>query len=329
MSLSVSVIIATYNRVEALRSTLADLSVQTRRPSEVLVIDQSRDELGNPADHRQELESFEGVRYFYQAQPNAQLARNRGILAAQGDIILLIDDDVRMPPDFVANHLRNYEIDAGLQGVSGQALDPGQQPTSELPRAFFWPNNGWMFLPLNFNARRPAINWPSCNASVRRLTAISIGGFDEQYTRTWFDDADFSWRLHLAGAKIVFDPAASLVHLKVPSGGKRPSGRNRFVLFDAESWSILFYFWRKNFGLLRVWRHVALYVRRHLCRKVLLLRPHLFCLACLNFVNGYRLASLKLKAGAKYLEPGLPKTAVGLADGATVQTRRESRSPTR
>jgi GT2 family glycosyltransferase len=248
-----------------------------------------------------ELEGFDGLRYVYQTLPNAQAARNHGILAAQGDVVLLIDDDVRIPPDFVANHLRNYELQPDLDGVSGQTLDPGQQPTSELPPCFSWPNNGWMFFPLNFSEKRRTINWPSCNGSVRRQTALSIGGFDEQFTRTWYDDTDFSWRLHAAGAKIVFDPSASLVHLKVPSGGKRPSGNDQYVLFDPESWSVIFYFWRKNFGLMRVWRHVAHYMRGHLCRKAFVRRPHHFVAACLNFLKGYHQSSGKLRMGPRYL----------------------------
>jgi GT2 family glycosyltransferase len=303
--MTASVVIATYNRHEALRQTLTDLSRQSHYPIEVIVVDQSIAEGGDYAELQKELEGFRGVRYFHQSPPNAQIARNRGILAAKGEIVLLVDDDVRIPCDFIANHLRNYQVHPDLDGVSGQTLEPGQLPTSELPRYFHWPYNGWMFLPLNFSEKRPAINWPSCNGSVRRSIAISIGGFDEQFTRTWFDDADFSWRLHRAGAKIVYDPSASLVHLKVPSGGKRPSGRDHHVLFDAESWSILFYFWRKNFGLLHVWRHLALYVRGHLCRKVLLLRPHLFCFACLSFVNGYRQASRKLRKGPLYLRTAI------------------------
>lgn len=300
MASSVSVIIATYNRIAALRQTLADLSVQTHRALEVIVVDQSRDEFGRPADHRGDVESFEGARYCYQEAPNAQAARNRGILEARGDIVLLVDDDVRLSPDFIAQHLQNYD-DLTLDGVSGQTLDPGQQTTRELPPAYHWPANGWMFLPLNYNERRPAINWPSCNGSVRRGTAIAIGGFDEQFTRTWFDDADFSWRLHKAGARIVFDPRASLVHLKVPSGGKRPSGKDSYVLFDTESWSIIFYFWRKNFGILRVWRHLALYVRGHLCRRVFLVRPLSLWGACLSFIKGYRQASKKLATGPIYM----------------------------
>jgi GT2 family glycosyltransferase len=301
MPLTVSVIIATFNRFDALRQTLVDLSGQTVRPLEVLVIDQSQDAQGNPSNRQKEVELFEGVHYCHQAHANAQSARNKGIMAARGDIVLLVDDDVRIPLDFIANHVRNYEVEPDLDGVSGQTLDPGQIPTSELPKRFYWPNNGWMFLHLNFCERRPAINWPSCNGSVRRETAIAIGGFDEQFTRTWFDDGDFSWRLHKAGAHIVFDSRSSLIHLKVPSGGKRPSGRDRFILFDAESWSIVFYFWRKNFGLVHVWRHVWVYIRSHLCRKVLLVRPHLLLLASRNCIKGYRLASVKLATGPRYL----------------------------
>jgi GT2 family glycosyltransferase len=298
---TISVVIATYNRPEALELTLADLATQTHLPLEVIVIDQSRDQFGKPIDHEKELKSNLELRYFQQSIPNAQAARNRGIRAARGEVVLLIDDDVRIPPGFIANHVRNYESEPDLDGVSGQTLEPGQLPTGEFPGRYTWPHNGWMFFPLNFNQRRRAINWPSCNGSVRRDKALAIGGFDRQFTRTWFDDADFSWRLHLAGAKIVFDPAASLVHLKIPSGGKRPSGRDRYVLFDAESWSILFYYWRKNFGVCRVWRHVAYYVRGHLCRKVLLRRPHLLLLAFANFFQGYYLAARKLKAGPLYL----------------------------
>jgi GT2 family glycosyltransferase len=136
---------------------------------------------------------------------------------------------------------------------------------------------------------------------VRREVAISVGGFDEQFTRTWFDDADFSWRMYKEGARIVFDPAASLVHLKTQGGGNRPSGKDAYVLFDAESWSIVFYFWRKNFGIWKVWRHLALYARGHLCRRVLLSRPRLLAIACQNCIRGYRLASRKLAAGPIYM----------------------------
>jgi GT2 family glycosyltransferase len=315
----VSVLIATYNRPEALRATLADLGAQTRPPDEVIVVDQSQDEQGRPLDQRGQLPTLAGLRYLRHSPPNAQRARNRAIREARGDLLILVDDDVRMPPNFIANHLASYEKDPGLDGVSGQVLEPGKQPTGELPRPFHWPHNGWMFLPLHYDRACPAINWPSCNGSVRRAAALAVGGFDEQFVRTWNDDSDFSWRLHQAGCRVVFDPAATLVHLKVPSGGKRPGGRDRYVIADTEFWGTLFYFWRKNFGLRRVWRHFAFYVRGLICRKVLLVRPHLLAVAAYHCAAGYWWASRRLREGPIYLREG-PLAAGQAAECDTVPT---------
>lgn len=313
---TVSVIIVTYNRPAALRQTLEDLRAQTVAPLEILVVDQSRDADGRPLDLSPLAAEFPNLRYLYQAVPNAQRARNLGIRRAKGDVVLLVDDDVRIGPGFVASHLRNYEDDPTLDGVSGQVLEPGQQPTTELPAACDWPHIGWMFLPLHYARRRPAVNWPSCNGSVRREMALKAGGFDEQFVRTWLDDTDFSWRLHQAGAKIVFDPLASLVHLKVPSGGKRPARVNRHVLADTEHWGTLFYFWRKNFGMRRAWRHYRRYVRRLICRKVLLARPHWLGVALWHMAAGYRWAGVRVRQGGIYLKPEEPVRAAAQAEAS-------------
>src|SRR5882757_8803044 len=133
---TITVVIATYNRPEALRQTLADLAQQTLPPLEIIVVDQSRDADGRPGSIGEELRDFSNLRYIHQAVPNAQVARNRGIEEARGEILLFIDDDVRMPPEFVANHCRNYEADPGVDGVSGQTLDVSQAPTGEIPASF-------------------------------------------------------------------------------------------------------------------------------------------------------------------------------------------------
>src|SRR5439155_15584966 len=152
--LTITVIIPTLNRPEALRQTLEDLSDQSRPPDEIIVIDQSRDDAGRPLDQGPALAKFERVRYLRQAEPNAQQARNRAICEARGDILLLLDDDLRLGPTFIAEHLRNYESDPTLDGVAGQVLLVGQEPTRELPPACSWPGNGWMFFPMNFAERR-------------------------------------------------------------------------------------------------------------------------------------------------------------------------------
>lgn len=306
MSRTVSVVIPTLNRPEALRQTLLDLAQQTRPADEIIVVDQSRDDQGNLLDQSVAVAEFPKVRYLQQPEPNAQKARNRAICEARGEILLLLDDDVRLAPTFIEAHLHNYESDPALDGVVGQVLLAGQKPTAELPPSYSWPNNGWMFFPLNFAERRPTINWPSCNASVRRDLARKVGGFDEHFARNACDDTEFSWRLHLAGARLVFDPIPSVLHLQVASGGQRPRGVNRFVWGDTEYWGVLFYFWRKCFGVRRVWRHVWWYVRHLVFRKAVLLRPHWFVVNCYHVIAGYRWAGERLREGPRYLTCSSP-----------------------
>lgn len=314
--LTISVIIPTLNRPEALLQTLEDLNEQTRPPDEIIVVDQSRDEAGHLLDQEPALRKFLRVRYLQQAEPNAQMARNRAICEARGEILLLLDDDLRLGRTFVEDHLRNYEADPTLDGVAGQVLLVGQKPTRELPPAYYWPGNGWMFFPMNFADRRPTVNWPSCNASIRREVALKVGGFDEHFERNTFDDTEFSWRLQQYGARLIYDPAPSVVHLRVPSGGRRPRGRGPYLWADSEAWGVFFYFWRKCFGVRRVWRHVWWHVRHLIFRKAVLLRPHWFAINCYHLLAGYRWASRRLRQGPRHLKTAPLSVATPKANGA-------------
>ncbi len=312
---TLTVIIASYGRPGALHELLEGLLRQSPSPDEIIAVNQQPDPLDPFTARLRVLASDSRIRLLEPAYANAQRARNLAISEARGDILILLDDDVRIPPDFVEKHLRNYENDPSLDGVAGQVLEPGQEPTDQLPPSFHWPHNGWMFFPLNFAKRSATINWPSCNASIRRELAIKVGGFDEQFVRTWWDDTDFSWRLHKAGAKIVYDPAATLVHLRIASGGKRPAGSNAHVWYDTEAWGTLFYFWRKNFGLLKVWRHVRWWIRAMICRKALLVRPHWLLVNLLHLGSGYRWASKRLHEGPIYINS--PRSQVKADDKAS------------
>ena len=157
-----------------------------------------------------------------------------------------------------------------------------------------------MRFPLNYAHRTEAVNWPSCNGSVRKTLAVSVGGFDEQYTRTLFDDTDFSKRLHDVGAKIVFDPEASAVHRKVASGGWRPGKLDDHVMADAESWAVQLYFWRKNFSLWTGRWQLSRLLRGVLVRKDFFAHPRSFVIAAKGMVRGWRMASERLAEGPCY-----------------------------
>lgn len=293
-----SVIIVTYNRPAQLAVTLSDLRNQSPEPDEVIVVDQSTDTEGHALDQGAALR-HPRLRYFHGHPANAQQARNFALGEARGEIVIMVDDDMRLPEDFIAAHLKNYE-DPDIDGVSGQVLKPGQQPLDELPAVCRRGPLGWLRFPLHYAHRTRCMNWPSCNGSVKRAIALAVGGFDEQFTRTLYDDSDFSHRLALAGARVVFDPAASAVHLKAPAGGRRPSALNSLVLADADNWATVFYFWRKNFGLWPVRGQVLRKLCEVFARKVFLCEPVQLAAAFREMVAGWRTASRKLAEGPRY-----------------------------
>jgi GT2 family glycosyltransferase len=63
------------------------------------------------------------------------------------------------------------------------------------------------------------------NFTVRRETALKLGGFDEQFVSVAYNfEAEFAYRLCKAGHQIFYEPAACVHHLKVSEGGTRTFG---------------------------------------------------------------------------------------------------------
>lgn len=293
--MKVTAIIPTYNRPASVRRTLEKVFALDPLPDEILVIDQSdREDV--------ELRSFvrrapQGVvvRCLYHRPPNAQTARNRAVRQSVGDVLLFLDDDVLAEQDLVSAHLRNY-ADPSIGAVGGFYLEPGEAPTDWLPRHYFRKHTGWIYLPHGYIRRLESGLFPSCNGSIRREVLIRVGGFDENYTQTHFDDTDLSCRLRALGIKIIHDPNARAVHLKEACGGKRPGGPNPWVIADAAAWKTWLYFFWSNFRW-RSWREVALRFRGCVLRKVNLVRPWYLASALFYFVTGAVQAAAAIRSG--------------------------------
>jgi glycosyltransferase involved in cell wall biosynthesis len=97
-----SVVIATYNRAGDLRDTLVSLSqLSTSSRWEVLVVDNNSTD-----DTRAVVEELASsyptaLKYLLEKEQGRSAALNTGFRAAEGDIILTTDDDVRVEPDWL------------------------------------------------------------------------------------------------------------------------------------------------------------------------------------------------------------------------------------
>lgn len=124
----VSVIIPTYNRKESLLRTLDSLARQTYPADrfEVIVVDDG----GSDGTEEVAQQSFPyDLRYIRQENQGDAAARNYGALAARGDVLQFLDDDIVMRPDFLTTVAEQHTDDQRLIVVARLLLMPSAKPT--------------------------------------------------------------------------------------------------------------------------------------------------------------------------------------------------------
>jgi GT2 family glycosyltransferase len=175
MSLTTSVIICAYtlNRWQQLLSAVESVRKQTTPVNEVLIVIDHNDDL-----RRQAEVAMPWARVIASARPpGLSGARNAGIAASVGEIVLFLDDDAVAEPDWVSNLLAAYR-DPHVLGVGGAA-----RPMWESPAPRWWPAEfGWV-VGCSYRGQpvstAPVRNLMGCNMSIRRAVLDAVGGFDE------------------------------------------------------------------------------------------------------------------------------------------------------
>jgi len=152
MTARISCIIPTLNRGAVLVGTVKQLLAQDPRAAEIIIVDQTQNVDSLTASSLQDWNNQGLIFWLRQREPNASRARNAGALLATGDVLLFLDDDIEVGPDFVAAHSRNY-LDSAIMAVSGQVLESERTVTTNLRFQPDDPDLGWIRFPKNYAAR--------------------------------------------------------------------------------------------------------------------------------------------------------------------------------
>jgi len=198
---SVSIIITTYNRPDALDWVLGSVSMQSRIPNEVIVADD-----GSGISTQKIVDKWKDslpliVSWLPDNSFRAARSRNAALLKASGDYIIMVDGDCLMPPRFVGNHIMLAEPNAVVAG--GRYLF-GKHETDQLlskpfdARQLSYRSLKFCSLPLGpIRDLRPQ-DWKqarTCNLGLWRSDALGVNGFDETYVGWGKEDSDFVFRL--------------------------------------------------------------------------------------------------------------------------------------
>jgi glycosyltransferase involved in cell wall biosynthesis len=201
MSFRVSVVISTFNRLPLLQELLDALGRQTLGADrfEVVVIDDgSRQPVAPALALRHDLYPLSVIT---QANAGAAAARHAGIMKATGDVVVITDDDMLVPPEFLAEHLAAH--DAGYTLVLGHIAPDeslGEKPLFER----FHAQQLAKFV-ARFKEQPTAVRGVMVctgNVSFRRADYLAVGGFDRALDRS--EDRELGVRLQKAGAKLYF-----------------------------------------------------------------------------------------------------------------------------
>lgn len=194
-----SVVVCSYNGERTIRDCLEGLNRLEYPNFEVIVVDDGSTD-GTAAIARQ-------YPFRLVSTPNRGLssARNTGLSAASGEIVVYIDDDASPDPHWLT-YLATTFMRTPFAGVGGPNIPPPSDgPVADcVARSPGGPNHVLL-------SDREAEHIPGCNMAFRRADLLAIGGFDTQF-RVAGDDVDVCWRLRQQGRTIGFSPAALVWH---------------------------------------------------------------------------------------------------------------------
>jgi GT2 family glycosyltransferase len=210
MDREVSVVVATHNRGALLVALLRGLARQTLPADrfEVVVVDDGSRTPVRPLVEQLDLPF--PLTLLEQPNQGAAAARHNGIGRAGGEIIVIVDDDMSVGPDFLAQHVEAHA--RGHTLVLGHILDEG----ADMARRPLFVRMHAAQLAKQWEAirsgrdRARGINVCTGNVSLRRREYLAVGGFDRQLARS--EDRELGVRLEKAGARLAFADGARSVH---------------------------------------------------------------------------------------------------------------------
>jgi GT2 family glycosyltransferase len=201
--MNVSVITAVRNGGETFRACLSSLATCVPAPDELIVV------IDGASDGDGERAASLGARVIQlPASVGAARARNAGVAAASGDVILFIDADVVVPSDLVGRAVRELADHAGLAAVIGSYDD---EPADAGLLSQY--RNLLHHYVHQTGHEEASTFWCGCGA-IRRDVFLAVGGLDGRYSGASIEDIELGYRLRRAGHRIRLCKSLQVKHLK-------------------------------------------------------------------------------------------------------------------
>jgi glycosyltransferase involved in cell wall biosynthesis len=234
----ISLVISTYNWPQALDLVLTSVERQRRMPDEVLIADDGSGEETARLVAAWSERLCVPMHHLWQENQGYRLARsrNRAIAAAHGEYVLLVDGDMVLDRNFVADHERAQERGYFVQGVrvptnpegAARLLREGITAVGPFSFGLRRRHKAVRSLWLSQQFSRRFVTMPrvkGCNLGCWRSDLIAVNGFEERMVGWGPEDKECAARLLHSGVRgKELRHAALGIHLHHAS--RKPDGVN-------------------------------------------------------------------------------------------------------
>ena len=217
--MKISVIIPSLNRKNLILNLLDDLKKQSLQPLEIIVVDQS----SNPYQ-------LKDCHYIYQDKKGPCKARNKGAEISRGDILVFLDDDERVEPDFLMQ-LCSLIIEGREAVVCGAICD--QKGDYSFHEKCLWQRHYTIWINAltanpGYLGKGISLGLPGGCFAILKALFLSIGGFDPYFDDHGIsgEDRELGVRLYKFGHSIHYNGLAKIKHHVQPFGGRREMKTN-------------------------------------------------------------------------------------------------------
>ncbi len=203
-ALTLSVVIPVWNGGAHLEHCLRALATSTRKPAEIIVVDDGS------TDDSAAIARAHACKVVCLADGplGPATARNRGVNASCGEVIVFIDCDVAVHPETLGRMEQEFLCDSDLCGLFGSYDDaPTERGVISVYRNLLHHH-----VHQQSNAEASTF-WAGCGA-IRREAFMSADGFDETYRWASIEDIELGFRLRAANQRLRLCPEIQATHRK-------------------------------------------------------------------------------------------------------------------
>lgn len=181
-------------------------------------------------------------------------ANNRGVKIAKGKYVLLLNNDTKVPPNFLTPIVERMEEDSSIGVIQPMIRSMRKEELLDAACSFYT-STGFLyhygyyqrFVKKQYQKEYFVYSAKGACLFTRKTEYLKIGGLDEDFI-TYVEESDFCHRMWLSGFKVLYLPTSYIFHW----GGGDMSVMERSETVIYRSFKNRYYSYIKNLSFLEL-----------------------------------------------------------------------------